>query len=105
MSFFRPSLLRRRKARLAKKSRSQTFRPGLERLEERAMLAVVPSVAANVVTFTGDGAADALILRVNGTNLEFSTDGGTSFSADLDPVNGGTQSRNATAITQLNIDL
>ncbi|MGE3820255.1 MAG: beta strand repeat-containing protein, partial [Isosphaeraceae bacterium] len=54
---------------------------GVPGLESRTLLSIVPRLTANGATFTGDGAADTLLLRVNATRqLEYSANGGAYTS-------------------------
>ncbi|NOX57091.1 MAG: hypothetical protein GXP27_22200, partial [Planctomycetes bacterium] len=81
--------------------------PTVEGLEDRTLLSVTPSLTGTTVTFTGDAANDSLALRQEAStgNLQYSTDGGTTWSADLDPGTAGTQSLLVANITSLTVSL
>ena len=78
---------------------------GIEWLEERVLLAVAPSLSGPLVTFTGDGSGNNLLLAVNAGQLEYSVDGGSTFSTDLDPSVAGTQSLTLSALMRINVNL
>ncbi len=93
---------RRAKARRDQRRRKHWF----ETLEERHLLTVTPTLLGSAATFTGDGADDTLLLRVNVSNqLEFSTDLGNNFSIDLDPITGGDQALTIGAGSIIAVDL
>ena len=94
----------RKRSRRSKKARLR--RQLFETLEPRQLLAVVSSLSGNDLNLTGDEAADSLLLRANDQNqIEFSTDGGSTFNHDLDPDEEGVQSREVSTLSSITIDL
>ena len=80
--------------------------PQIERLEDRRLLSVGVGLTGTVATFTGDGSNDNLLLEVTGGGLiEYSTNGGTSWSTDLDTGTAGTQTLLASAATGIAVNL
>jgi len=61
------------------------FQPTLARLEDRRVLSVSVGVDAGVVTFQGGESSDSLALSVDsGGYLQYSSDGGSTWTKDLD---------------------
>ncbi len=78
---------RRKRAREARRALCEQldFQPTLARLEDRRVLSVSVGVDADVVTFQGTEASDSLWLSAdNGGYLQYSCDGGTTWTTDLD---------------------
>ena len=85
---------------------SRALRLGLlESLEERVLLAITVALSGNAVSFTGDGQADNLILKVTGGDLAYSVDGGTTFSENLNPAQSGTNMRTIGSLSSIVVDL
>ena len=64
----------------------------LETLELRQLLSVSPTLNGNAANFNGDAADDVLHLRVNASSqLEFSFDGGATYTSDFDADQDGEQ--------------
>ena len=79
--------------------------PQIERLEDRRLLSVGVGLSGTVATFTGDGSNDNLLLEVTGGLIEYSTNGGSSWSTDLDTGTAGTQTLLASAVTGIAVNL
>jgi RHS repeat-associated protein len=91
------------KARRGGRRRSGTTL--LERLEDRCLLSIGAELNGGLIpTFTGDAAADSLVIRLGATgNIEYSSNGG-GFTADLDS-DAGTQSLSIAAALRIDVSL
>ena len=77
----------------------------LEPLEQRVLLAISVAVSGNTVSFTGDGAADNLILTVQTGNLAYSVDGGVTYSQNLNSGHSGANTRAIDSLSSIAVNL
>ena len=99
-------MLRTKTRKARNRKRRESRRRLIETLEPRRLLAVVASLNGSTASFTGDAAGETLELKANATNqLEFSTDGGTSFSTDLNPNQSGTQALTIDSSANITVNL
>ena len=99
-----------RRAEQSDQALDHAARLSLRKLEDRQVLSVGGSVVTDVVTFTGDGANDSLVISVDGDGYlqhNLYTDGSNGYesSIDLDNSTVGVQSLLVADISQLNVDL
>ncbi len=86
--------------------RSRTLDLGfLEPLEHRVLLAISVAVSGNTVSFTGDEAANNLILTVQTGNLAYSVDGGATYSQNLSPGHSGANTRKIGSLSSIVVNL
>ena len=77
----------------------------LEPLEHRVLLAISVAVSGNTVSFTGDEAANNLILTVQTGNLAYSVDGGATYSQNLSPGHSGATTRKIGSLSSIVVNL
>ena len=69
------------------------------------LLAISVAVSGNTVSFTGDEAANNLILTVQTGNLAYSVDGGVTYSENLNPGQSGANARTIGSLSSIAINL
>ena len=108
---FRSALQRTREARNGARSagagrRARTVDLGfLEPLEPRVLLAITVALSGNAVSFTGDEAANNLILAVQNGDLAYSVDGGVTYSQNLNPAQSGSNARTIGSLSSITVNL
>ncbi len=102
---FLASQSRRRRRALKSPPWKRLLGSGLEQLEERTLLSVIPTLLGDQVAFQGDNTGNDLVLAVNAGTLEYSDDGGATFSADLNLNIPGVQSLTIDRSTMIDVNL